>query len=239
VIWSAKYEPKQVLDADSAAIMTWMLRNVVTSGTGGEAQLNDRQVAGKTGTSDESRDLWFIGYIPQVVAGVWLGNDNNNPTYGNSSSAAYAWNKFMEEAVKGMSVEKFPPRPKLENRKGTIKAERIKPKKLINRSIKNDDQKSDEENTNDSRSSTRRRRRRTYSESESSESSENRPRRRRRYSQEESNTTPSSSRSRRRSSEESRSAPAKSSSSRRRSSPESSSSASSWRERLKPKSSGE
>ena len=80
--------------------MTWMLRNVVTSGTGQPAQLGNRPVAGKTGTTDEARDLWFIGFIPQVVTGVWLGNDNNNPTYGSSGSAAYTWHEFMEEAVK-------------------------------------------------------------------------------------------------------------------------------------------
>ncbi|MDP5018348.1 penicillin-binding protein 1A [Anabaena sp. UHCC 0187] len=256
VIWSAKYEPKQVLDADSSAIMTWMLRNVVTDGTGAAAQLDDRQVAGKTGTTDESRDLWFIGYIPQLVAGVWLGNDDNSPTYGNSGSAAYAWHQFMAKAVEGMPVEKFPSRPKLEGRKGTIKAEPFKPKKLINRAVDDSDQKSDEANTNNSDSSTRRRRRKTYNQSE--DSSESTPRRRRRYSQENndtssstrrrrrrssseesnSNSTPKSSRSRRSSSEQSR--PAKSSSSAgENNSGGSSSSPPSWRERLKPNSSPE
>jgi len=54
------------VDQGSAAIMTWMLKNVVQAGTGRAAQL-DRAVAGKTGTSDKSRDLWFIGYIPQPL----------------------------------------------------------------------------------------------------------------------------------------------------------------------------
>jgi penicillin-binding protein 1A len=259
VIWSAKYEPKQVLDSDSAAIMTWMLRNVVISGTGGAAQLNDRQVAGKTGTTDESRDLWFIGYIPQLVTGVWLGNDDNSPTYGSSGSAAYAWHEFMEKAVEGMAVEKFPPRPKLEDRKGTIKAERIKPKKLVNRSVdNNDEQKSDEDNTENSDSSSRRRRRRSYSQSEDpSNSTESTPRRRRRYREENNNTssdtprrrkrdrseesnsdsTPRSSRSRRSRREES--PPARSSSPAENNSGGSSSSQPSWRERLKPNSSPE
>jgi len=255
VIWSAKYESKQVLDPDSSAIMTWMLRNVVTDGTGAAAQLNDRQVAGKTGTTDESRDLWFIGYIPQLVAGVWLGNDDNTPTYGNSGSAAYAWHEFMEKAVEGMPVEKFPPRPNLENRKGTIKAQPLKPKKIIHKSVDDYDQKSDEDNTDNSDSSTRRRRRRTNNQSEdSANSSERRPRRKRRYSQqnndplasssrrrsnrsEESNSdsTPKSSRSRRSSSKES--GQVKSSSPVENNSEGSSSSQPSWRERLKPNSS--
>ena len=242
VIWSAKYEPKQVLDADSSAIMSWMLRNVVTDGTGAAAQLDDRQVAGKTGTTDESRDLWFIGYIPQLVAGVWLGNDDNTPTDGNSGSAAYAWHEFMKTAVEGMPVEKFPPRPKLENRKGTIKAEPLKSQKIAQKSADDNNQKSDEDNTDNSDDSSRRRRR--YRQS--GDSSEDRPRRRRRYS-EENNDTSSSSTSRRQRrdsevrprnrSEESR--PSRSSSSENRSSEESSSSQPSWRERLKPSSSGE
>ena len=232
--------------------MTWMLRNVVTDGTGAAAQLNDRQVAGKTGTTDESRDLWFIGYIPQLVAGVWLGNDDNTPTDGNSGSAAYAWHEFMEKAVEGMPVEKFPPSPKLENRKGTIKAEPLKPKRIVHKSVDDNNQKSDEDNTDNSDDLSRRRRR--YSQS--GDSSEDRPRRRRRYSEENkdsstanssrrrrrseesnSDSTPKSSRSRRSRSEESR--PSRSSSSENRSSEGSSSSQPSWRERLKPSSSGE
>jgi penicillin-binding protein 1A len=232
-----------------------MLRNVVTDGTGAAAQLDDRQVAGKTGTTDESRDLWFIGYIPQLVAGVWLGNDDNTPTYGNSGSAAYAWHEFMEKAVEEMPVEKFPPRPNLENRKGTIKAQPLKPKKILHKSVDDYDQKSDEGNTDNSDSSTRRRRRRTNNQSEdSANSSERRPRRKRRYSQqnndplassrrrrsnrrEESNSdsTPKSSRSRRRSSKES--GQVKSSSPVENNSEGSSSSQPSWRERLKPNSS--
>jgi penicillin-binding protein 1A len=130
VLYAAKYKQKRVLDRGSAAIMTWMLQNVVQAGTGRAAQLN-RVVAGKTGTSDESRDLWFIGYIPQLVTGVWLGNDDNNPTRGNSSTAAYTWHQFMVKAVEGMPAQKFPERPNLEGRKGSIKAQPIKPKRVV------------------------------------------------------------------------------------------------------------
>jgi penicillin-binding protein 1A len=134
VIWSSNSKPKRALDADSAAITTWMLGNVVKYGTGRAAQLG-RPVAGKTGTTDEARDLWFVGFIPQLVTGVWLGNDDNKPTAGSSSTAAYTWHEFMEEAVKGMKVENFPKVPKLAGRKGTIKAQPIKPKRIINRPV--------------------------------------------------------------------------------------------------------
>jgi penicillin-binding protein 1A len=105
-----------------------MLEGVVQKGTGRAAQIG-RPVAGKTGTSDKARDLWFVGYIPQLVTGVWLGNDNNRPTSGASSTAAATWRDFMLDAVAGMPIENFPQRPKLEGRKATVKAEPIKGKR--------------------------------------------------------------------------------------------------------------
>ncbi|MEH2252295.1 transglycosylase domain-containing protein [Nostoc sp.] len=196
VIWSANFKSKQALDTDSAAIMTWMLRNVVEAGTGGAAQLDNRPVAGKTGTSDEARDLWFIGYIPQMVTGVWLGNDDNHPTDGSSGSAAYTWHEFMEKAVEGMPVEKFPKRPKLEGRKGTIKAQTIKPKQVLNHSLDSDDNSEGESsrNSEDSGSSKRHRSRRSYSQEEQ-QSSDSTSRRRRRDRSEESSSSNSSSES--------------------------------------------
>jgi penicillin-binding protein 1A len=128
VIYNAdgKFGAKRALDADSAAITTWMMQSVVNNGTGQAAYLNDRQVAGKTGTSEKARDLWFIGFIPQLVTSVWLGNDDNAPTYGASSTAAAVWHDFMSKVTKGMPVEKFAELPKLEGRKGSIKAKPIK-----------------------------------------------------------------------------------------------------------------
>ncbi len=139
VIYKSDFKPKQVLDKDSAAITTWMLEGVVQGGTGGPAALNDRAVAGKTGTSEKVRDLWFIGYIPQIVTGVWLGNDDNYPTGGTSGTAAYNWRDFMSQAVKGMPVEEFPKLPKLEGRKGSIKAKPVQPNEIIRGMIVNDD----------------------------------------------------------------------------------------------------
>ena len=135
VVWSNDIQHQRVLDPTSAKIMTWMLRHVVDAGTGGPAQLKNRPVAGKTGTSDEARDLWFIGYIPQIVTGVWFGNDNNRPTSGGSGSAAIAWREFMEKAVEGMPVENFPERPSVQGRIGSIKAQPISPKSVQHRSL--------------------------------------------------------------------------------------------------------
>ncbi len=230
-IWKASYQPVQALDPDSAAIMTWMLRNVVEDGTGRAAQL-DRPVAGKTGTSDEARDLWFIGYIPQLVTGVWLGNDDNKPTWGSSSSAASTWHEFMEVAVKGMPVEKFPSRPKLDGRKGTIKAQRVKPNRIVNRSIRNSEDNSDDSDNNrrqsqrvssdnsdnSDRSSRKRRYRRSDSQDNQQQQQDDTPRRsQRRYQQQDDNTSSSSSsRRRRQRSQESNSSDSSSGSSSRR-----------------------
>ncbi|HBE21476.1 MAG TPA: penicillin-binding protein [Cyanobacteria bacterium UBA11149] len=148
IIYQDKSQGEQAIDPDTSAIMTWMMRDVVTDGTGGNAQLSDRAVAGKTGTSDEARDLWFIGYIPQLVTGVWLGNDDNKPTWGASSTAAYTWNKFMVKAVENMKVEKFPERPSLENRKPTIDIKKLKPKRTISKPIPQAEDASDNNSAN-------------------------------------------------------------------------------------------
>nr|WP_243147211.1 penicillin-binding protein 1A [Scytonema sp. UIC 10036] len=210
VIWSPNFKPERALDADSAAIMTWMLRNVVEYGTGRAAQIG-RPVAGKTGTTDEARDLWFIGYIPQVVTGVWLGNDDNKPTWGSSGSAAYTWHEFMEQVVSKIPVAKFPEIPKLAGRKGTIKAQAMKPRRIVIRSapVYNNDEddsrrsyRRDRETTsNDSsqeRTYRRRRYRRRYSQEEQQQPQEYTSRRSRRYYQQNEETSTSRRRNRRR-----------------------------------------
>jgi penicillin-binding protein 1A len=68
---------RDVMDPSEAYVMTSMLRSVVTEGTGTPAQRLERPVVGKTGTSNETRDAWFMGYSPTVVAGVWVGFDDS------------------------------------------------------------------------------------------------------------------------------------------------------------------
>ena len=67
---------RDVMEPSEAYLMTSMLRSVVTEGTGAPAQRLERPVVGKTGTSNDTRDAWFIGYSPTVVAGVWVGFDD-------------------------------------------------------------------------------------------------------------------------------------------------------------------
>lgn len=132
VIYNADFQPVQAIDPDTAAIMTWMMRGVVSNGTGVNANIG-RPAAGKTGTSEERRDLWFVGYIPQLVTGVWLGNDDNSPTWGVSGTAALTWGNFMRPVIADIPSEDFPELPQLEGREGTIELQPVKPRRLESR----------------------------------------------------------------------------------------------------------
>ena len=94
---------KQVLEPQTVAAMTDMLTAVVQSGTGRAAQL-DRPVAGKTGTSSDFRDAWFIGLTRDMVAGVWVGNDDGSPTNNVTGGGmpAQIWAGFMNRSLTGM-----------------------------------------------------------------------------------------------------------------------------------------
>ncbi len=90
--------------------MNWMLQQVVKDGTGKLAKLKTRPVAGKTGTSEGGRDLWFIGSIPQLTTGIWFGYDNNQETRIGSGEAAWAWKKFMLKIENNFKILEFPKR---------------------------------------------------------------------------------------------------------------------------------
>ena len=132
LLWSRRVEGdsgKRAVNSDIAAMMMWMLQRAVQSGTGGGAALPNRPVAGKTGTSEGGRDLWFIGSIPQLTTGVWLGYDNSRGTKKTSVVATYAWRAFMAPITKNLPVRQFPPRPELQDtfRGGKKPPERAKP----------------------------------------------------------------------------------------------------------------
>ncbi|MEC4804632.1 MAG: PBP1A family penicillin-binding protein [Jaaginema sp. PMC 1079.18] len=91
---------RQVLEPAIAQTMTALLRGVVQGGTGSRAAIGYDE-AGKTGTTNRNIDLWFIGYVPsrKLVTGIWLGNDDNEPTRGGSSNAAQLWRTYMREII--------------------------------------------------------------------------------------------------------------------------------------------
>jgi penicillin-binding protein 1A len=74
-------EPRAVIDADLAAMMARMLGTVVREGTGRAAAIPGRDVAGKTGTTQDNRDAWFIGAVDGRITGIWIGNDGDTPMH--------------------------------------------------------------------------------------------------------------------------------------------------------------
>jgi membrane peptidoglycan carboxypeptidase len=94
-------KPRQAIDTGVASTMVDMMRGVVQFGTGRSAAIPQGTVVGKTGTTDEGRDLWFIGAVPRrnLVTAVWLGNDEG-VTNGSSAVAAQVWGEYMRQAVR-------------------------------------------------------------------------------------------------------------------------------------------
>lgn len=104
-----------VISAESAFIMTNMLTGVVQDGTAQRVKALGRPVAGKTGTTNDLVDAWFVGYTPDLVAGAWVGFDDTTRSLGSgetgSRAASPVWLDFMQEAVKGTPVRGFLPAP--------------------------------------------------------------------------------------------------------------------------------
>jgi penicillin-binding protein 1A len=95
----------RVVATHNVAQMDEMLSEVIGSGTGKAASLGSRPAAGKTGTTQDYRDAWFIGYTADLVAGVWLGNDDNAPMHtGGGDMPARIWRQFMVVASRDLPV---------------------------------------------------------------------------------------------------------------------------------------
>ncbi len=115
----------RVISENSAQVLTWMMTRVISEGTGGRARLDGWQVAGKTGTTQASRDAWFIGYTADHVTGVWMGYDDNSPLRGVTGGGlpAEIWRETMTRVVSGMEPRPLPmiepQRPDLEPPRST------------------------------------------------------------------------------------------------------------------------
>jgi penicillin-binding protein 1A len=107
----ASIQPRQVISRETAYLITNMMEDVIQRGTGVAAKnFIDRPVAGKTGTTNDFTDAWFIGATPNLVAGTWTGFDDRRPL-GETGSGAHAalpiWTSFMKEALKQLPVMPF------------------------------------------------------------------------------------------------------------------------------------
>ncbi|WPP04108.1 PBP1A family penicillin-binding protein [Methylocella tundrae] len=105
--------PRRIIDADTIVTMDSMLLQVVLAGTGRRAQLDNIEVAGKTGTTNGYKDAWFVGFTGNYVGAVWFGNDDNtsmNNMTGGSLPAA-TWHDVMAYAHQGIELKPLPGRP--------------------------------------------------------------------------------------------------------------------------------
>ena len=105
-------EVHDVLSPEVASTMTAMLEEVIQFGTGVQAKALGRPAAGKTGTTQDYTDAWFVGFTPQITAGVWVGFDDKQISLGKRETGARAalpiWLEFMQGALAGTPVTDFP-----------------------------------------------------------------------------------------------------------------------------------
>ncbi|HEY4343090.1 MAG TPA: penicillin-binding protein 1A [Parvibaculum sp.] len=102
----------RVMSEQALGEMNYMMKGVMTDGTGRKAALADRPTAGKTGTSQDFRDAWFIGYSADLVVGVWVGNDNRTPMKKVTGGGlpATIWHDFMARTQASQPVADLPGR---------------------------------------------------------------------------------------------------------------------------------
>jgi penicillin-binding protein 1A len=103
-------ERNQVIEPRYVAMMNAMMRETLISGTAKKAEIPGWMAAGKTGTSQDFRDAWFIGYTANLVTGVWLGNDDSSPTKKATGGGlpVEVWSRFMRTAHEGVPVANLP-----------------------------------------------------------------------------------------------------------------------------------
>jgi 1A family penicillin-binding protein len=118
---------EKVLDSDVCAQIDAILSDnklrAPIFGTNTPLRFDDRQVAAKTGTTNEWRDAWTMGFTPSLVVGVWAGNNNNSPMAQGADgvySAAPIWRDFMDRALANTAIEKFPDAPVVKTGKAVL-----------------------------------------------------------------------------------------------------------------------
>ena len=107
-------QARRAIQPEVAYVMTNLLQGVIQEGTGRQVRLLGRPAAGKTGTTDEFRDAWFIGYTPELITGVWVGMDDHTPLGHQENGGRVAspiWLAFMQEATRGRPITDFPRPP--------------------------------------------------------------------------------------------------------------------------------
>ena len=105
-----KTEETEVLDENVAFIMRDCLESVVSRGIGRNASIYGVQVGGKTGTTNDNYDYWFVGFTPKYSAALWIGTDHNTVMSGSSGTAALLWSRIMRQ-IPDITEGEYPPQP--------------------------------------------------------------------------------------------------------------------------------
>lgn len=108
IILENKSYENQAMDEDVAFIMTDMLRSTVQSGIGASAGIGTQPVAGKTGTTSDNYDAWFVGFTPQYVGAIWIGNDMNIELTQGSVASSRLFSTIMKQVCSGIPTASFP-----------------------------------------------------------------------------------------------------------------------------------
>jgi penicillin-binding protein 1A len=114
LLWEHRPLKTQVISPEGANTMTKLLIGVVERGTATRVRVLNRPIGGKTGTTNRTRDAWFIGFTPSLITGAWVGMDDERslgPKETGSQAAAPIFISFMREALKNQPVEQFPIMP--------------------------------------------------------------------------------------------------------------------------------
>ena len=138
---SSDVQKTQVMSEKTAYEMTSMLEGVIARGTGTAASIGS-PAAGKTGTTDDNHDAWFIGYTPDIVTAVWVGDDTGSQSLGEiygGTVPAQIWHDYMASAVSGTSADDF------DVPAGMGKAYYEEPKEAVKSDKKNDKEDKKEE----------------------------------------------------------------------------------------------
>jgi penicillin-binding protein 1A len=114
IIFQSTPEVKEVMPAGVSRVMTSLMESVVQEGTATKVKVLGRPTAGKTGTTNNYNDAWFVGFTAELITGVWVGKDKDEALGINETGARAAipmWLQYMETVLKGEPIRNFPTSP--------------------------------------------------------------------------------------------------------------------------------
>ena len=152
VILEGKSKEKRVLNEGVAWIMTDILKTVVSRGIAGDAAISGEQVGGKTGTTDQTWDIWFDGFTPKYSAALWIGTDDNSELNTTSATAARLWSRIMSQVkrAKGGTYKEQPDNVMYQDGEFYIKGTQPPPAPKVVEKDKDDEKKDSKDEKKDS-----------------------------------------------------------------------------------------